>query len=327
MTMSRFSITHTLTVAALLLASPGLRAQTIFSVARSGEMSYHDWNFRWNVGSKSEGLELFDVRYKGTKVLHKGSMPVVKVKYRGDESGLNAGCGPYADRLCWSNMTKVKGATSKVTVRFFSGRMELAVYSKIGGYHLYQAWYFHQDGRMQPMLYSKGWSCGHNPKSRRDHRHHPYWRLDFDIVGASNNLVTEFRRPSGASAWTASSYSSERDAFRSASGDSLYWTIGRSGSPKHVVVSYPGNELRDAPGKPWFSYTNKDAGARLYKGSEDSGWTFGSTGHLGLRSPAENINAKDVVFWSVGHLTHLWTSSDHSHPQWHSSGPVVRAVW
>jgi hypothetical protein len=319
--------------AALLLIITGVfgvgygHAQTIFSAPRSGSLTYHDWSFSWNVGSNKEGLELYNVRYKAVPVLYKASMPVVRVKYRGNAESVTSGCGPYQDRLNWSNMIVPSGASSKVVIRHFTGMMELAVYSKIGGYHLYQAWYFHQDGRMQPVLYSSRWSCSQNPKSRRDHRHHPYWRLDFDIETAGGNQVHEFRRVSGSTSHASTLYTSERDASKAASDVSLFWTVGRAATGRHVVVRYHTNELRDGGGSPWFSFSNKDVGARRYRGSEDAGWPFGALGHLGFRSPAENIDRQDVVLWVVGHMTHVWTQADHSNPQWHSSGPVIRAMW
>jgi hypothetical protein len=299
----------------------------IFSLPRSGTFTYGNWRFTWNVGSKNEGLELYDVRYKGIKVLFKASMPVVRVKYRGNAANVESGCGPYQDRLTWGNLIEPSGAFSKVVARFFAGRMELAVYARIGGYHLYQAWYFHEDGRLQPLLYSKGWSCSDNPTWYRDHRHHPYWRLDFDIETAGNNEIREFRRPSGSAGYIQTPYSLERNAFRSSNDADLFWTVGHVGSSRHVVIRYSTNEGRDVAGAPWFNYSTKDMGARRYHGNEDEGWTFGALGHLGLASPPEAIAGQDVVFWAVGHLTHIWTAGDAADPHWHSTGPVIRAMW
>lgn len=309
-----------------VLLAPHAGAQTLASLPRSGSLPYGDWSFNWNVGSNKEGLELYNVRWKGYQVLHKASMPVVRVKYRGNGQSVTSGCGPYEDRMKWGNMVVPSGASSRVVARQWTNHMELAVYSRIGGYHLYQAWYFHRDGRLQPMLYSRGWSCSHNPKSRRDHKHHPYWRMDFDIESASNNVVHEFRRPAGSSTYTSTLYATERNAARASAGEDLFWTVGRVGSSRHVVIRHAGNELRDMGGSPWFSFSSKDAGVRRYRGSEDGGWPFGALGHLGWAT-GENVNQQDVVFWSVGHLGHQWTQSDHNNPQWHSWGPVVRAMW
>jgi hypothetical protein len=307
-----------------LLAAPAA-GQTVLSAPRSGSMTYYDWSFSWNVGSSSEGLELWNVNYKGVKVLHKASMPVVRVKYRGNGNSVSSGCGPYADQLSWNNMIIPQGATSRVTIRHFTGMMEIAVYSKIGGYHLYHAWYLHQDGRLQPMLYSRGWACSAIIRNWRDHRHHPYWRLDFDIESPSQNVVREYRRPNGGSTYNSTLYNNEQNTFRN-SGEDIFWTIGRVASSRHVVVSYGWNELRDGGGGPWYSFSNKDEGTRLYRGNEDIGWPFGSLGHLGF-GPSESITQSDVVFWAVGHLSHMWSSSDANNPQWHSTGPVIRAVW
>ncbi len=64
-----------------------------------------------------------------------------------------------------------------------------------------------------------------------------------------------------------------------------------------------------------------------YRGSEDEGWAFSSTSQLGYFTPAEVTEDQDVVFWSIGHLTHLWTQADENDPHWHARGWIVDVSW
>jgi hypothetical protein len=311
--------------AGLLLASGTAQAfdPPLLSLPRSGSLTWGHWSFDWTVGDNSEGLELKHVKFKGVSVLFKASMPVIRVKYRGDGEDKGDGCGPYSDQIDWCNMEVLSGAFSNVVARIFDDDLlEIAVFAQIGGYDLYQAWYFDKGGTFQPMLYSSGWSCG-DDGHENDHRHHPYWRLDFDVE-TTDNQVWQLSTPPGQGT-TSTRKDTESSSARTSSTE-LAWKIKKSGSSKHVLIQYSNNERRDEPGNPWFSFVKADAGWRRYHSSEDVGWEFDWDGHLGYDSPAESTNKKDIVFWAVGHLTHTWSLSDENHPEWHSTGPVITVV-
>jgi hypothetical protein len=283
-------------------------------------MTWGDWSFGWTISDKAEGLGLRDVKFKGVQVIHKASMPAVRVKYRGGGGSVGSGCGPYIDQLEWDNMEIISGAGSEVTLRIFDGNvLEIAVFAEIGGYDLFQAWYLHKSGRLQPMLHSSGWSCC-DDEHENDHKHHPYWRIDFDVEGINNEIwqITNNGQPLLRAV--------EADTKRLSTNTSVGWTINKPGSNKHVLIRYPTNEIRDKSGTPWFSFSNKDAAWRRYRYAEDEGWDFDKYEHLGYKNTAESTDGKDIVFWTVGHLTHTWSQSDENNPQWHSSGPIIDVV-
>ena len=311
-----------------LAVASGAAGQPLFSLPDSGSTTFGDWSFSWTVNGHDEGLSLTNVRWKGTSVLYKGSMPVVRVKYRGDARRLSSGCGPYADQLGGLKTDELAGVPDDVNVvsRLWDGTLlELAVYDEIGGYDLYQAWYFHTSGWMQAVLYSRGWSCGERPVSRRDHKHHPYWRLDFDVESTSNRMET-FTTPASGPSTFVTRFTEGRGS-RLATEQLLGARVTSGTSSKNVTVSIGGNELRDVSGPPWFSFSNKDLGWRLYKASEDDGWPFGALGHLGFDSPPESISNRDVVLWSVAHLSHTWDGADPQGAIWHSIGATIRPSW
>lgn len=312
--------------AALTLLAPA-QAQPLEPLPDAGSTSFGDWSFSWEIGNAhDEGLVLRNVRWKGVKVLHKVSMPVIRVKYRGDGSSIDAGCGPYNDRIHSGNIERFSGQTTDVIARHVgSNILEIAIFSEIGGYDLYQAYYFHKSGRFEPMLYSSGWSCSDSPKSRNDHKHHPYWRLDFDIDGIANRVRHAMTVSGGSTSFAA--YSSESGFTVPGNATATVWTVTNPNSGRHVRLQSPANERADAGGSPWFGFGQRDVHVRLYKFAEDEGWAFASTAQLGYFSPAEVTEDRDVVFWSIGHMTHVWTQADENNPHWHSRGWIVDAMW
>jgi Cu2+-containing amine oxidase len=209
---------------------------------------------------------------------------------------------------------------------------EIGVFAEIGGYDLFQFWRFGADGNdgtLEPFLSSNGWSCNDN-KNENDHRHYPYWRIDFDVEGVNNELWEW--SPTGS---TPGKVSSEGNRKWTSADQMTYWTINMPGSAKHVLVRYPKNELADEPGSPWFEYSNRDISVRLHKTSEDKGWDVGwcigpgigpgCNEKLKYDDPAEPIAGRDIIFWSVGHLSHTWTPEDFDKPQPHVTGFEIRA--
>jgi Cu2+-containing amine oxidase len=156
-------------------------------------------------------------------------------------------------------------------------------------------YYFHKSGRLEPVLYSSGWSCGQN-RSEKDHKHHPYWRLDFDIDG-TNNRVSHILSTNAGTTSTAT-YSTESGFTAPTNTNVLVWTIANSNTGKSIRLSSPSNERADSLGSPWFGFGQRDMHVCRYKGSEDIGWDFSSTSQLGFFTPPEATENTDIVFWS-----------------------------
>lgn len=301
-------------------------AEPLLPMPPSGSVAWGNWSFEYRVGdANKEGLVIQNVRWKGTTVLHKGSMPVIRVKYRGDGESLTEGCGPYRDRIHWGNISFVTDQLTPVVARIFDNNVfEIAIFAEIGGYDVWQAWYFRKSGRLEPMVYSRGWSCGEDAHEK-DHKHHPYWRLDFDVEGVTNE-VWRIRTKTNDQVQTFK-YPQEWNSWRMGDDAELAWTINKPGSSKHVLIRYPSNEFRDPGGSPWFEFSSKDMGIRRYHHWEDNGWKFDAVDHLGYKVLPESVAGHDIVFWTVGHLAHVWSPIDELIPEWHSSGPIIDAKW
>jgi hypothetical protein len=302
------------------------RSQALMPLPDAGSMTFGEWRFDWEIGSTNqEGLVIRNVTWRQTKVLHKASMPVIRVKYRGNAQDIGSGCGPYRDRIHHGNLSRVAGQTSNVVSRMFGPDvLEIAVFSEIGGYDLWQAYYFHRWGRLEPVLYSSGWSCNDN-RNENDHRHHPYWRLDFDVVNAANRI--QHVRTDSQNTTFIGGYPSESGYAVPAGTRSIVWTITAVGANRQVEIRSPRNELGDPAGSPWFGFSQRDVKVRRYHGQEDVGWQFGSTEDLGYFTPAEPLDDQDGVFWVIGHLSHAWSPEDEANPQWHSVGWTIDPRW
>src|SRR6266496_5357560 len=169
---------------------------SVVTCAQSGHTDWTGWSFDWEV-KDGAGLAIRNVYYKGELVLWKASLPVIRVKY--DTVNGNT-CGPYADRIYSCNLIPISSCGNNTICQqgytaVGHNMLELAVYARIGSYHLYQAWYLSEDGWIGAYLWSRGLQCQIN------HIHHPYWRLDFDINGYPLDQVFVYDNNRGNEGW------------------------------------------------------------------------------------------------------------------------------
>jgi hypothetical protein len=264
------------------------------------------------MGVFGEGLELHKVYYDNVKVLHKASLPVIRVKYSNT-------CGPFKDQITTYNISPTNcGGPQYLCVRQDSEWFEVGVFSEIGEYDLYHAWYFSKSGRLESRLWSRGWSCS------IDHDHHPYWRLDFD-VNDTRNRVYRFQA-TDPSYWFPDdllTYNRELNEAQPSNRFNIFWWV--DGPPylsaSDFVLVQPGYT------EPSDSFSTKDVGVRRYHKNENHGWAFAASSNLGFLN-GENVRDQDLVLWWVGHLFHDRIDGvDEDGLVWHWSGPVIIVGW
>ncbi len=274
--------------------------------AHSGHINWKNWSFDWRVNN-SAGLALEQLRWKGTLVLYRGSLPVIRVKYDcGD-------CGPYADQIHWDLLVDIGGDCGgvKLCKREFVQNgttwLEVAVYARIGSYHIYQGWYLSETGVINPFVFSKG--LQHNS----NHVHHTYWRLDFDLNGFPDDRIFEHN-----DGQPMTEYVTERNAVKDTPKNRIWYVVDSDKTFGKAVWIYP--RMPNDGSSDGFS--TKDVAGRLYHAGEGEPWPFGATGHLGYDND-ESISKKDDVFWYVAHLAH--NASDAGFV-WHVAGPAIE-LW
>jgi hypothetical protein len=155
--------------------------------------------------NKRSGIELRNVMYRGKSVLSRGHVPILNVKYGNDE------CGPYRDWQYQEDMFNAPVGTDPApgirlaggiaTTALESGNdtgnfRGVAIYTQnnetvlvtelqAGWYRYIMEWRLANDGTIRPRF---GFGATDNSCVCFSHTHHVYWRLDFDIVGATNNV-------------------------------------------------------------------------------------------------------------------------------------------
>ncbi len=252
-------------------------------------VTWNGWSFDYNVGGNYDGLSLVNVAYQGSSLIGKISMPVMRVFYN------NNTCGPYADRLGgtlspipWTN-------NSTIGQRQFTldGRQwyEIGIRDQIGNYDIYQVYYLSDDGILDAHIFSKGLQCVIN------HIHYPNWRIDFDIDGSANDIIEHL---------IGTTYQSDVTEFNRQATDATThnWRIRDTVTNLYVdmLPGFSGFTVPDGSTNiSVIDYSQNTVFGRLYRGSEDVGWTFGPNTQVPFGN-SENIAGADLVAWYEGYL-------------------------
>ena len=157
--------------------------------------------------NNGSGLEVQNVNYHGQRVLTRGHIPILNVKY--DNS-----CGPYRDwlnsqsnftangsdlapgiRLCTSPPQTIlesgsdAGNFSGVAIWDDRENVHMVAEMQAGWYRYLMEWNFSDDGVIRPRF---GFGSTSSSCVCINRIHHAYWRFDFDIGTAGGNSVTEY---------------------------------------------------------------------------------------------------------------------------------------
>jgi hypothetical protein len=149
-----------------------------------------------------------------------------------------------------------------------------------------------------------------------DHVHYPNWRIDLDLDGASNDQIL---RDTG-SGFTVLGTEFDADASTAVN---HAWRVRDATTNLHVDV-LPGFADFSIPDGsttlPVAGFASHSVFGRLFRGSENAGWTFGPNTQVPYND-GENIDGKDIVLWYEGYLPH---GAAEGSDLWHSTG--VRLV-
>lgn len=270
--------------------------------APSGSVSWNGWTFNYDVSGLYDGLSLKAVKFQGLPLINKISFPVMRVFYD------NNACGPYADRLGGTLSPIPWAGNATVAQREFTldGRQwyEIGIRDQIGSYDIYQVYYLSNDGLLDAHIYSKGLQCVVN------HVHYPNWRIDFDIGDPLDQIQAN----------STSGFLTKLVEFNANAAQALNhgWRITDSATGNYIDV-LPGFTNFTIPSSttvPATGYSNNTVFGRLYKATEDTGWTYGPNTQVPFNN-GESISNNDIVFWYEGYLPH---SASEGESLWHSTG-------
>ena len=192
------------------------------------------------------GLELRDVRYQGRLVFARASVPVLNVEY--DEGGcgcfrdwmtneapIEPGDGAQIELECFaesepgdvitaceanersSNPGGDAGDFFGVTVEDYGTELVLTGHAKAGWYRYRMKWHFYADGRVWPEF---SFAAAQAICTSVAHRHHAYWRFDFDLGGTPADDVIRRIDATGGTVLT-----SEAEFALNGTSDETVWSI------------------------------------------------------------------------------------------------------
>jgi hypothetical protein len=294
-------------------------------------------------GTNGSGVELRYVDYRGKRVLYRAHVPILNVKYDGDK------CGPYRDwqneegmiqaagtdpapgfRLCSAPAQTIIESGSDVGtflgVAIYVQGQEVVLVSEMqaGWYRYVSLWRLHTDGTIRPRF---GFSAVTSSCVCNVHHHHAYWRLDFDIRTAGDNLVREFNDPPiiPGTNWHDKNFEIRRPRDPA---HKRRWRVmnKRTGEAYDVI---PGaNDGVATSGTDW-PFPRGDLWVLRYHGNEidDGVHAIGPPYEAGIDAwvNGEAVNGQDVVIWYGAHFTHD-VQGDPPGQHGHIVGPDLKLV-
>ena len=313
------------------------------------------WSFRlfrpsFSLGTNGSGVTLREVDYRGKRVLFRAHVPILNVQYDGNA------CGPFRDWLFAESFIRADGTTVAPGIRrcntpartildppetdtgnfqgvaIYREGQELVVVCELeaGWYRYISQWRLHDDGTIRPRF---GFSAVENACVCNTHHHHVYWRLDFDIGTAENNVVSEFNSPPIAPSnlnWHTNSFEVMRPRNparsrkwkieNSTTGDAYELIPGPDDGVAHNAAMFGRGDV-------WILRHHEDD-------SEIDDGISAAPSQAGLPQPnapadigrfvnGESTFNQDIVIWYAAHFTHdVNEENGHSH----IVGPTLRPV-
>jgi hypothetical protein len=294
------------------------------------------WDFCWlrpqdSTGTNGSGVEIRDVRYRGTLVLARAHLPILNVKYEANAVGCGGPNFCYRDWLwqeqtfqcapstspgyCTGQSTPASppptfcaggesctvcdhpgldaGSFQGVAVEDRGTSLRVTSQCQAGWYRYIPVWEFFGDGRIEARFVATSidFTC-----VAYSHLHHAYFRLDVDVETSDGNFVDEVISPGSLQRVTF-----ER-SFTDTSPGRKKWRIGSPGSPYVVEVSR--NPEDGAAGDPVTipnDFPIADGWVLVNNSSEiDDGAALGSNEcPAGLNSFDNNqsVDGADIVLW------------------------------
>lgn len=260
------------------------------------------------------GLEIRNVYYRGRKVFERANTPVLNVEY---DAG---GCGCYRDwsysevnfvagnavpgttclavptagtvsSTCDTGNGGTPGSFRGISFENYPGELVVSTHMSAGWYRYMMKWHFYDDGRIWPEY---SFAANTATCTERAHRHHVYWRFDFDLNGTPTTNVA--REHTGA---TETTFTQEVARTWGAPDSGTYWSVrdNVTGIGYEIVPSSADRLL------PVDSFSKVDAMVMRYRATElydGSGSCAISLGQVNN----ESLVGEDIVFWYRGGALH-----------------------
>ncbi|MGJ6967222.1 hypothetical protein ACSDR0_35425 [Streptosporangium sp. G11] len=280
------------------------------------------------------GVELREVRHRGRLVLRQAHVPILNVQYEEDgvtyrdwqyeETRFSAtGTEPvgWGWRICAEPPRTIlerpdNDAGNFQGVAFHHDGGELRIVSELaaGWYRYASEWRLGDDGTIKPRF---GFAGVRNPRTCMRHRHHVYWRFDFDVEGSANDVIEQF---DDTGSGVPQAVPIVREVARRRRPPALFWQVTdktsgrgwriRPGEHDNTTDPYGVADL-------WFLRHHP---AELYDGNTGPD----NRAMLNRFVNGESVSATNVVVWYAGHFRHDQNDPEPHHG--HVVGPDLIPV-
>ena len=257
------------------------------------------------------GVELQNVTYDGRLVFRRAGVPVLNVEYDDNDNGCScfrdwqyeeapfeAGTPLGGARTCISVPDAGSVASTCETggggdvgsfrgVSFENYGDELVITSalKAGWYRYRMKWHLYADGRVWPEF---SFTAAESICTQGAHRHHAYWRFDFDLEGTPGDDEILEVRDGFASPITSEAARTWGDA-----GSTTHWRV-RDGATGFGYAIEPSETDRRLPAD---AYSQADALALRYRENELGDGEGACAFDVSPLANDESLVDEDVVFW------------------------------
>ncbi len=184
------------------------------------------------------------------------------------------------------------GRLPGVTVEDYGDELVLTGHMEAGWYRYRMKWHFYTDGRIWPEF---SFAAAQAVCTQTGHRHHAYWRFDFDLDGTpTNDVVREHATPGSA----GRAFTAEASRVLGGAADPTLLERRRRRDAGSATRSSPARTTGACPPTP---FSKTDALVLRYKMDEiDDGQTIVTGGCAFAFEPFVNgecVEGEDTVFW------------------------------
>jgi hypothetical protein len=199
------------------------------------------------------------------------------------------------------------GSFSGVAVEDKGTLLRLTSQCSAGWYRYISVWEFGVDGTLQALMDA---GATNNSCVASTHRHHVYWRLDFDIDGNAGNFVDHSTNQGDPFTRV-----STEQSFVDTSPVRSIWHVGKYGSTALAEVRRNvGDEAAgDDPGVVTGDFPVADGWVLAYHSGESNDTGSGCAINLSSRLNSESVDNADVVLWVRASNLHVGESGGQSH--------------
>ena len=266
-------------------------------------------------GGDGSGLELRDVYYNGHLVFKRAHTPILNVEY---DPG---GCGCFRDwsysesnmeadgvqagscvalstpgtvrTTCDTGVGGTPGSFKGVAFEEYQDELVLTTHMSAGWYRYRMKWHFYLDGRIWPEY---SFASSNTTCTSATHRHHVYWRFDFDLDGAANDVVTEFNPVQG----TSTLITIEDDRTWGNGTDGINWLVTDTVTDAAYRIVPSAADLL----LPVDAFSIADAIILRYDAGEIDDGSAGCAINFNSEINGQDVNGQDIVFWYRAGASH-----------------------